>query len=116
MSEVTFLKQGNKIRGFQIEGHAGFNKKGPDIVCSALSMLSQNTVFSLIKLAGIKEKQLTLIDDEKRAIYAVLLPNVRNDEAQLLMRSFELGVKTLHKSFPAHVKLKHRRCDNEDDF
>lgn len=116
MSVVTFLWQGSRMKGFQMEGHAGFNKKGSDIVCSALSVLSQNTVFSLVELAGIKEKQLTLIDDEKRAIYAVLLPNVYNDEAQLLMRSFELGVRILNKTYPAHVKLKHRRCDDENDF
>ncbi len=116
MSVVTFLWQGRRIKGFQIEGHAGFNKKGPDIVCSGLSILSQNTVFSLVKLAGVKEKQLTLIDDEKRAIYAVLLPNVYSDKAQLLMESFELGVKILNKTYPAYVKLKHRRCDDENDF
>lgn len=116
MSVVTFLWQGCRIKGFQVEGHAGFNKKGPDIVCSALSVLSQNTVFSLVELAGVKEKELTLIDDEKRAIYAVLLPSVCSDDAQLLMKSFELGVKILNKTYPAHVKLRHRRCDDENDF
>lgn len=41
MTTVTLKYFRNSIYGIKLEGHAGFNTKGPDILCASLSMASQ---------------------------------------------------------------------------
>ena len=38
--------------GFEIEGHAGYAQKGSDIICAAVSALSQTCRISITELAG----------------------------------------------------------------
>ena len=40
--------------GFEIEGHAGYAQKGSDIICAAVSALSQTCRISITELAGFK--------------------------------------------------------------
>lgn len=57
MLRVTFLKEKDNILSFKIKGHASFAENGKDIVCSAISVLSQTTLASLleiVKIDGIK--------------------------------------------------------------
>ncbi|OGO76636.1 MAG: hypothetical protein A2Y23_06460, partial [Clostridiales bacterium GWB2_37_7] len=41
------------ITDFKVDGHAGFAKSGDDIVCSAVSVLTQTTVQGLKMVADI---------------------------------------------------------------
>ena len=40
MTTVTFKYHNGYIYGVKLEGHAGFNIQGPDILCASLSMAS----------------------------------------------------------------------------
>jgi uncharacterized protein YsxB (DUF464 family) len=39
----------NKITKFYAEGHSGYSEIGSDIVCAAISALSQNTVYGIVE-------------------------------------------------------------------
>ena len=44
MISITILKDQSHYRGITCIGHAGYEKAGKDIVCSAVSMLVINTI------------------------------------------------------------------------
>jgi uncharacterized protein YsxB (DUF464 family) len=48
MTHITFFKNSEKeITGFYSAGHAGYAESGSDIICSAISVLTINTINSI---------------------------------------------------------------------
>ena len=77
MTVITVLYNGDNIVGFVAKGHSGYAKHGEDIVCAAVSALTQTAYLGLEKLVKaemefhIKDGELRLIlskglDAEKR--------------------------------------------------
>ncbi len=75
---------------FRMSGHAGYGAKGKDIICASVSVLAINTVNSIEKLAG---DGYNIETDEKRGYMNFSFKEQPSDEARLLMRSLELGIK-----------------------
>jgi uncharacterized protein YsxB (DUF464 family) len=48
---VIYKAREGEITGFKVTGHAGFNARGKDIVCSAVSALAQTALLGLLKVA-----------------------------------------------------------------
>lgn len=89
-------------------GHAGYERKGYDIVCSALSILSQNTVFSIIELTGVNKKDLNLVNEPNIPKLAIMLNNTDDKDVDLLLKSYKLGIEILKKSYPKYIALEYR--------
>ena len=47
MTKIRLFFNGNDIIGFSAEGHTGFADRGEDIVCAAISVLTQTAVIGL---------------------------------------------------------------------
>jgi uncharacterized protein YsxB (DUF464 family) len=84
------------IVGAQVEGHAEYDRKGKDIVCSAVSMLYINLVNSLENFTH-DDKEIN--GSRKINFENVILKNMPSDEALLLFRSFHLGVTTVEQKY-----------------
>ncbi len=54
MIKAVFYKKNNEFFGFSVQGHAGYADSGKDIICSAVSALTINTVNSVEKLTDDK--------------------------------------------------------------
>ena len=52
MTNCEFLYRGEKCVGFRIKGHIGLGTKGKDIVCAAVSAVSQATLIGLEEVVG----------------------------------------------------------------
>ncbi len=50
---VIYKAREGEITGFKVTGHAGFNARGKDIVCSAVSALAQTALLGLLKVAEV---------------------------------------------------------------
>ena len=50
MTKIIFFKDNGKYIGFEAKGHSGFGFKGKDIVCSAISVLTINTINALTEI------------------------------------------------------------------
>ncbi|HLS52370.1 MAG TPA: ribosomal-processing cysteine protease Prp [Tissierellaceae bacterium] len=105
------------IKGFNIKGHAGYAAYGEDIVCSAVSILSHTALLSLVKVAGIEEKDIKYKVEEEKGYLIVTLPKKINkeslDKAQIILQSFELGIGSITEAYPKHVRLQYeevREC------
>ena len=97
MTTVTFtLNADNKIIGFKSEGHSGFARRGKDIVCASISVLTINTINSLEKIAHVETVVNT---DAKTAAMECILKDSPNVQTETLFRSLELGVIGIHENY-----------------
>lgn len=99
MTTVTYFDMNDEI-SIEISGHAGYGKKGEDIVCSAISMLSQ----TLIAYLDVDHEKFSYsLKDGYVWAYAKGI-NVRV-AFNVIMTGFYL----LEKNYPDHITLK-RGC------
>ena len=96
MITVTIFKKNDLIVGAQVEGHAEYAKKGKDIICSAISMLYINLVNSL---ENFTQDDKEVNGSRKINFENVILKNMPSDEAELLFRSFHLGITTVEQKY-----------------
>ena len=81
---------------FRCEGHAGFDKNGRDIICSAVSILTINTVNSV---ESFTEDEFTLETDDTRGYMYFSFKAKPSDDSRLLLRSLELGIKGIVEEY-----------------
>lgn len=94
MITATVVKNPNGYVSFECKGHAGFMKKGRDIVCAAVSMLTINTANSIMTLTGSK-----LNVNENDGFLSWNFENVPDRDAGLLMDSMILGLRSIEEDY-----------------
>ena len=94
MTKVTFIKRNGIYIGFDAEGHAGFDNKGKDIVCAAISVLTINTVNSLEE---INHEDVSA--DVKDGNLVVRLKSNKESSSQTLIESLILGLKSIQEEY-----------------
>lgn len=90
--------------GFECSGHAGFGKKGSDIVCAAVSVLTQTTILALERFLSMK---LAIEADAKSGYLSCRWQNNPEtvEKADLLMRTMVLGLNEIQCQYPEHLEL-----------
>ena len=108
MTTITITKDASgTYKGFECSGHAGFADSGKDIVCAAVSVLTINTINSIEKFTG---DQIDTFQDPEEGILGANFRKAPSDEADLLMRSFELGVTSIFEQYgKKFLNIKFRR-------
>ena len=107
MTKVTFYKFKNLIIGFEISGHSGYDDFGRDIVCSAISTSSQQTVVGIRDVLKIKSN--FQIDEKKALLKFKLSKSIEIEEiekAQCFFEAFEITVRDIEKQYNKNVKLE----------
>ena len=114
MTQVEMIYDNNIIIGFRMEGHAGFNTKGPDILCASLSTASQMTINGVLDWTGLSLDDVIKETDERKAILHVCMPSSLHvsTTAQQLFKSFEMYVEQLADQYNEYVTLERRQKDD----
>lgn len=103
MIEVIIYHKKNELCGYRISGHAGFAKAGEDIVCSAVSILTINTVNAIEQLTSTP---FSCKADEKKGGYLeVMFPKEIDHDATLLLKAMVLGLEDLAKEYKKYIRL-----------
>ena len=91
MTRVVIFKKKDRISGFEISGHTGYAEEGSDIVCSAVSSVSQ------MALLGIKDVlKLNIFFEMSDGFLKLSLgKNVENESAQVLLKSMEKSLREI---------------------
>ena len=72
---VLYHNSEKQLCGYHISGHAGFAQKGEDIVCSAVSILSINTINAIEQLTDTAF--LCDADEQKGGYLKVMLSDMK---------------------------------------
>ena len=112
MVTVTMLRKDKRTVGFTSSGHANHGEAGEDIVCSAISALTQTCCLGLVEVVGLKEgKDLVYSIDDAEGIHCVLADDTRGerlDRAELLFLTMEAGLRSIQQSYRSALKIRHR--------
>lgn len=86
--------------GIEISGHAGYAEAGKDIVCAAVTALTQTLIRSLEDLARDE------IEYEVSPGRADIHYRNLSEEGRLLIDSFFIGVCLIADEFPEYVRIE----------
>lgn len=95
------------ITGYKVSGHAGYAEEGSDIICSAVSALTQAPVFGLEKHLKLKPSYVVNQED---GVLEVALNSAPTDMTQAILMTMLYGVESIARQCPQYVRIKeHRR-------
>ncbi len=95
------------ITGYRVSGHAGYAKAGEDIICSAVSALTQASLLGLERHLKLKPSYVVNQED---GILEVALNSAPNDLTEAIMQTMLYGVDSIARQCPQYVRIKeHRR-------
>ena len=110
---VTFFRRSDgALIGYQAEGHSGYAYAGADIVCAAVSALTQSTLNGLKNV--LKAPVMFEVNDARAFIEATLTPEASEEQitqAQLLLVTLLEGLQAIQRGYPRNVRIifKERR-------
>ena len=110
MIKITIEKEGELIYAIEAMGHSGYSEAGSDIICAAVSTLTQNCEKGLKEMLKINTK---FIIDEAKPYLSVRLPLDLSEQqihdSQIILKSTYLGLKDLADSYPKYISIKEKR-------
>ena len=101
-----FRRPDGALTGYRASGHTGYAEAGSDIVCAAVSALTQTTLNGLKDV--LKAPVMFEIDDEAAILEARLTPEASEeqvDRAQLLLLTLLEGLRAIERSYPRNVRI-----------
>lgn len=112
MVTVTMLRRQGRTVGFTSAGHANCGEAGEDLVCSAISALTQTCYLGLIRVVGLREgEQVAVSIDETKGMSCVLAGDTRGEQlekAELLFLTMEAGLASIQEGYRKALKIRHR--------
>ena len=104
---VTFFRRADgTLIGYRAQGHTGYAETGQDIVCAAVSALTQST---LNGLRGVLKAPVAFdIDEQSATLEAELTPEATEEQvrqAQLLLVTLLEGLQAIERSYPRNVRI-----------
>ncbi|MGE5554466.1 MAG: ribosomal-processing cysteine protease Prp [Betaproteobacteria bacterium] len=105
MIAVQVRRTDGRPTGFLVSGHAGCGPRGEDIVCAAVSALTDTTVLALTRLAGVKARVEAAEGYLCCSLPAELAP-VARERAELLIEAMLLGLSEIAQAYPGRLRLR----------
>lgn len=107
MIKINIKKTNNKITNLQISNHANYADYGKDIVCAAVSVLSQAVVNSMILALDNRDDFFTV--DEKTGQITIDVPqevdNIQQIKLDTLTQMLEVSFRDLQEQYENNISL-----------
>lgn len=104
MIKISLSLSGQPL-SFEIKGHSGYAEEGKDLVCAAVSAVSQTALLGLLKVCGLDVSYE--VDD---GYLKVVLPDEVSEEkrlkAEVILLTMREGLKDIADGYPRFVKLE----------
>ena len=104
---VTFRKRSDgALLGYSAAGHSGYAESGADIVCAAISALTQSTLNGLKNV--LKAPVMFDQDDDGAFIEVNLTPEATEEQvrqAQLLLVTLLEGLQAIQREYPRNLRI-----------
>ena len=86
--------------GFVVRGHADWDVKGKDIVCSAVSSLAQSVLLTLEKYEAVQD---SYVRDGKMSV----ITDMEDSFVNVIVDVLILGATAIAREYPNHVKVQY---------
>lgn len=117
MTTITvFASESGVLRGFLASGHAGGRRvQGYDLVCCAVSALTQTGVNALEAVAGVTPD----VEISQGYLRCMLPPSLEEDvqmRAQIVLRTVMTGLTDIQKIYPKLIRIQQREWRQADAY
>lgn len=107
MTRITVLYQNGAIVGFVAKGHTGYAEHGQDIVCAAVSAITQTAVIGITDLVDCP-CAVDVSDGELHFMLDVSVMGAQLEKAELILKAMLLGLRSIEKEYSNYLKIKER--------
>ena len=110
MIKIKFLKKNERIIYFEITGHANHGEYGEDVVCSAVSSVSQMTLNGLLETLKLDDR-LQYEEKEGYIVCDLDKSDLTDDEiekSEILIQSMYSYLKAVEESYGKYVEIRVR--------
>ena len=107
MTDITVYYKNGALVGFDAEGHTGYADRGEDIVCAAVSAVTQTAVIGITEL--IKAPCALEVTDGE--LHLMLSKSVKGEllkKAELILGTMLLGLRSIETDYSDYLRLKER--------
>ncbi|MDD3839062.1 MAG: ribosomal-processing cysteine protease Prp [Clostridia bacterium] len=112
MINVVFYKDNSKgYCGFLAEGHAGFDEYSKDIVCSAVSMLTQTILLGIVEVLNI-DANFRVHPGYIKCIIPPLDDENLQQKVNLLLETMYTGLRGIECDYRGYIKI----CEKEVQY
>ena len=109
MTTVCMYKKSGLWWGFKACGHSDFDEDGNDIVCAAVSALTQTAWMGLVQVAKVSLRHHM---DQRRGRLSVVLSQKAErlplDQAQTILATLNAGLTQIAQDYPGHVRVVYK--------
>lgn len=106
MIKIIFYKKNNLLFGFEANGHSGYAETGSDIVCSAVSSMTQMAVVGLSEVLNLK---LNTKKDKNGYLLCKLSEKNTSEaitKAQDFLKTLLISLEDVEKDYKKFIKLE----------
>ena len=109
MNRIEFYRlPDGTFSGFRARGHSGYAESGQDIVCAAVSALTQTIANGIEAVAKIPAN--VHINEKKAALEVTITPEATENQlkqAQLLFETLHQGLQAIEDEYPRNVSISY---------
>ena len=98
---VLYTAEGGQVTGFLCAGHAAYADEGQDIVCAAVSALTETCVNALERVAHVQP----IVRVGQGFLAARLPEGTDNQDAKTLLNGMTEGLRDIATQYPDHFRL-----------
>ena len=106
MTTVTFHSEGDRIVGFQVQGHSGYAPEGADIVCAAVTSAVRLVDCAINDVLGL---EASVKVREQDAFISLKLPSVLGESTestcQTILAALMVHFVQLNEEYPEHISV-----------
>lgn len=106
MITVKIFRENNRMKAFEVSGHANSGPYGYDLVCAGVSAVTFGAVNSISKICNV---DLEIIQESSGYLHVTLpnsLENEQLDKAQLLFEGMLISLQTIERDYRKFIKIK----------
>ncbi len=104
MTRCEFFTENDRITGFSISGHSGYEEEGKDIVCAAISAVVTMAEATINDVCGAKAK--VRVKDEQARITLTLPVSCDEEESvQAVLAGMMLTLCSLRDDYPDYIEV-----------
>ena len=104
MTRCEFFTENDRITGFSISGHSGYEEAGQDIVCAAITAVVTMAEATINDVCGAKAK-VRVKEEDARVTLTLPTSCDEEDTVQAVLAGMLLTLCSLRDDYPDYIEV-----------
>lgn len=100
MTTIRIFRTEGHITAVTVEGHTGYAEEGSDIVCAAVSALTQGALLGIREVAGIRAE--SRVSDGR----LTFILKEHNEKSDAILETMRLALLDVTKGYPRYIRME----------